>query len=155
MTRPSYAQLQKRLLELEQENATLRTYKPFNVTTRAGLEFDMRYAGAQARYVVYLDIDDMRVANSQYGKEAVNGKLKRALHVRHTDVLIRALWFSGDEFVIVLKGDGEGFMARLQTSLKNEGMSATMACVEYSGDLERDAMWGEEIVQAQKGKRSR
>jgi GGDEF domain-containing protein len=150
MPRLSYAKLQEMNLQLMQENTVLRTYAPFNVTTRPGLEFEMRMVGEEARYVVYLDIDDMHGANKKYGKPAVNGKLKRALHVRHTDVLIRALWFSGDEFIIVLRGDPEGFMERLNTSLKNEGMSATMACVDFSGDLERDAMRGEEIVQSKK-----
>jgi hypothetical protein len=150
MPRKSYATLQKELLELQQENAVLRTYQPYNVTTRPGLEFEMRRIGEQARYIVYLDIDDMHGANKVYGKPAVNGKLKRALHVRHTDVLVRALYFSGDEFLVVLRGDPEGFMERLRTSLKNEGLSATMAHVEYSGDLERDALTCEAIVQAHK-----
>jgi GGDEF domain-containing protein len=150
MPRKSYKQIQREMLELQQENAVLRTYPPFNVTTRPGLEFELRRHEAEARYVVYMDVDNMHGANEKYGKSAVNGKLKRALHVRHADVLIRALYFSGDEFVIVLRGDPEGFMERLSTSLKNEGMSATMAYKEYSGDIDRDTLYLEEIVTASK-----
>jgi len=150
MPRPSYKDIKQELMRLQMENATLRTYKPYNVTTRPAIEFEMRNVEEQARFIVYLDIDDMHNANKIFGKPAVNGKLKRALHVRHTDVLMRALWFSGDEFVIVLRGDPEGFKERLQTSLKNEGLSATMAHMEYSGDLERDALTLESVVQAHK-----
>lgn len=152
MPRPSYAALKKMCSDLMQENAKLRTYAPFNVTTRAGLPFEFARCEHLARHIVFLDMDDMHGANKKYGYETVNGKIKRALHVRHTDVLIRSLWYSGDEFVIVLNGEGDpaGFMTRLRTALKNEGMSATMVAVPYTGNLENDIRIAMAIVQAKK-----
>lgn len=150
MTRKSYAQLQKDLLECQQVIADLKTDPAYHVTVRAAIPFEMRHLTGPARYVVFLDIDDCHGANQRYGYDTVNGKIRRAIHVRHKDVLLTARWFSGDELIVLLQGDPAGFIERLETALKNEGLSATMCAVEYTGDLEYDVKIAAAIVSGKK-----
>lgn len=153
MPTPSYKELRKQNSELMKRVRILSTDVNYNVTTRPAIEFelrDLKKNGESPRYVVFLDVDDCHGANIRYGYEAVNGKIKRACNVRSSDVLIRARWFSGDELVFLLKGDPEGFIARLRTAFRNNDLGISIAHTVYTGDLEADVRMCAAVVQAQK-----
>lgn len=138
MPRPSYAALQNQILQLQQNLSDLSTDPSYKITTRAAVDIEMRKVADHARYVVFLDVDNMHQANQEYGYETVNGMIRRACRIREADALLRARWFSGDELVFVLSADPEGFCARIKTAFKNEGLGVTMAYTKFSGNLPSD-----------------
>lgn len=75
---------------------------------------------------VYFDLDGMKQANTQYGKAEVNRKIKSAMHFRESDIVVGQV-FSGDEFVALVPiQDAYGFARRLQDSLTEHKLSATI-----------------------------
>lgn len=150
MPLPSYPQLRKERDQLLAMVTTLSTDPNYGLTTRPAIEFELRSLRETPRFVVFLDIDDCHGANAQFGYEAVNQKVKRACKVRHADVLIRARWFSGDELVFILSGDPEGFIDRLRTTFKNQGLGFTAHHTPYTGDLEADVRACAAVVAAHK-----
>lgn len=151
MARPSYADLMKDLYNARQMLAHVSIDPSYNVTTRPAVDLELPRIHGDASHVVFFDIDHMHELNEKHGYDKVNGMIKRAVHVRCDDVLLRARWFSGDELIVILKGsDPVSFCTRLQTALKNEGLSATMAYAPYTGNLDTDVSACAEMVQAAK-----
>lgn len=147
MPRKSYAQIQKQLGALQLMVAELSTDPSYGITTRSALPFELPRVQSSARWVVFIDLDHLHEANAQYGYPIVDGKIKRAVHVRSGDCLLRVRWFSGDEIGFVLSGDPEGFCQRLAACLKNEGLSATMAFVPFTHNIEKDIERAGRMVQ--------
>lgn len=150
MPLPSYKDLKKQRDECLRALVELSTDPNYGITTRPAIPFELRKIEKRARWVVFLDIDDCHGANKRFGYEAVNGKIKRAIHLRSSDVLLRGRWFSGDELIVILSGDPDAFMERLRGNLHNNGLSATMEAVPYSGNLEKDVNTAAAVVQAKK-----
>jgi len=150
MPTPSYKQIKRELAQARRMLTKLSEDPHYGIYTRAALEFELPRVKSEARYLVFLDIDDCHGLNEKFGYEGVNKKVKRCLRIRHADVLLRARWFSGDEIVVILRGDPEGFIERLRTCMKNEEISATFAYVPFTGLLEDDVRMASAIVQARK-----
>lgn len=151
MTRPSYNDLMKELYNTRLALSKLTTDPSYNVTTRPAIDLELPRIASDAAQVVFIDLDHMHALNEKHGYEKVNSMIKRAVHVRCDDVLLRARWFSGDELVFILKGsDPAAFCARLQKSLHNEGLSATMAYSEFTGNLDADVARCANLVQSAK-----
>lgn len=157
MPRHSYHDLQAQLLALQLQVSELSVDPAFGVTTRAALRYELPRVANTARRVIFMDIDNMHALNDKYseggknGYEIMNGKIKRAIHVRAADCVLRARWFSGDEFAFILSSDNaDGFCSRLAACLKNEGITATFAWVPATHDLEQDIKNAGAMVQAAK-----
>lgn len=119
--------LQDEIVRLKAENAELKIHAPYGIYTRAALEIEKRSVSERAEYVVFGDIDDMHGLNTQYGYEEVNARIRNALQVRSSDLLLAGLWFSGDEIVFVVRGDVLGFINRVQLAFAKQGMGITLA----------------------------
>lgn len=150
MTRKSYDALNRELSDMRVLVSALSTDPRYGITTSSAIPFELPRVASAARFVVFIDLDNMHAANEKHGYSVVDGKIKRAVHVRHTDCLLRARWFSGDEIVFVLAGDPQGFCDRLAACLKNEGLSATMAYTRFTGDIDRDVKKVADLVQQAK-----
>jgi len=150
MPTPSYKALKAQNSMLMQMITALKTDREYGILTRQAVPIELPRIKKRARFVVFLDIDDCKGANAKYGYDEVNKKIRRAIQVRHADVLMRARWFSGDEIIIILKGDPDGFVQRLHIALKNVGLAASMAAVSFSGNLESDVRTAAAIVAAHK-----
>lgn len=112
--------------KLRAENAQLRIHAPYGVLTRVAFEIEKRKL-TSTQYVVFGDIDDMHSLNAKYGYEAVNQMIRSALQARSDDLLLTGLWFSGDEFVFIVRSDPEGFCTRLKSSFADRDMGITLA----------------------------
>lgn len=110
----------------------------YGILTRAALEIDLAPREKEIRFVAFLDIDYLHDLNSRIGHDEANKKIRRALHLRASDVILSGKWYSGDEIVILLSGDPAAFCARLQEAFDQEGMSITIFFTPYSGKLLED-----------------
>lgn len=139
--------------KLQQENALLKTHAPYGILTRAAFEIEKRKV-ANGQYVIFGDVDQMHELNTQYGYEEVNARVRKALQIRGTDLLVMGLWFSGDEIVFVIRGDADGFVERVRNSFSNLGMGITLAGSEIvDGEIDIAIQIAAEAVQAQKAGR--
>lgn len=116
----------------EQKVQYLSTNKAFNVQVRLALDLYLSENEVHGQAFIYFDMDNMKGLNSTFGKQTVNDMIKSALQFRSTDTLIGQV-YSGDEFVaIVPHEDAYGFSRRLQNSLHNHGLSATILITDES-----------------------
>lgn len=135
------------MMTTEQKLQYLSVNRAFNVQVRLALDLYLAEHNTHSQAFIYFDLDNMKLANSIYGKQAVNDKIRAALQFRSTDTVIGQV-YSGDEFVaIVPHEDAYGFARRLQNSLTDHGLSATILITDES-DLDK----GDELVAAFKDK---
>jgi hypothetical protein len=153
MPLPSYKEIKRQRDELLQRVIDLSKDANYGITVREAIPHELRDLeanGQYPRYIIFLDIDDCHGANNKYGYDLVNKKIRRAIHVRHADILLRGRWFSGDELVVIVQGDPEGTIERLRSAFKHENMSATFGYSVFTGDLDADVRQCAAIVQAHK-----
>ena len=118
--------------------------KAYGVLTRPAIEIEYnRRSAGQIHWVIFLDLDNIHNLNSQFASDTEDGyskvdeKVRAAFaSVRSTDLLVAGRFKSGDEVVFLIAGDPERFCERLQTSLNEQGLSATMAYTQPLQDFE-------------------
>lgn len=120
--------------QLLKELQALKHDKAFGILTRPALEIEHRKQSS-AVAVIFLDLDHVHALNEQIGHEAVNRKIKHALKLRSNDIVLTGRWYSGDEIVLLVKGNAQGISNRLQTSLVKHGLSATIATAPLTKQL--------------------
>lgn len=125
----------------------------YGVLYRPAIDLSIRLVEASTRYVVFLDIDYLHDLNSRIGHEEANSRIRRALSLRSSDVLLKGRLYSGDELVILLSGNPEAFCNRLSEAFRLEGMSITCSSVEYTGALLADIARAKSIVDQSKAAR--
>lgn len=125
MPRLSYEALQELNRTLQQNLAAVSTDSAFGVTTREALPYELMRLPGEITYLVYADVDNLPGLNMDYGVEAANGMIRRALHVRAPAAPIRARWF-GSAFVFGVSEDPEEFCQRLATCARNNGFTFTI-----------------------------
>lgn len=130
--------LQAYIKRLEEDNAKLSIDPSYGILTRQALEIDLAPREKEIRFVAFLDIDYLHDLNEKIGHEEANKKIRRALHLRASDVILSGKWYSGDEIVILLSGDPMAFCERLQAAFNDEGMSITIFFAPYTGKLLED-----------------
>ena len=146
-------QLQTEIARLKTENEALKLHQPYGILTRAGFELEKRTL-ADAQYAVFGDIDNMHGLNVLHGYETVNQMIRNALSLRHDDLLLTGLWFSGDEIVFIIKSNPEGFITRLRESFQAHSMSITLAAAPISnGEVNNAIDQAAQVVQAHKQSR--
>jgi hypothetical protein len=120
--------------QLEDLVAALSWNDGYGCYTRAGFEkLIWPRIADKARWIIFLDVDDMHGLNSTHGYEGVNAIIKKSMDMRASDVMA-GQWFSGDEFIICI-ADAPGrqepnpieFAARLSETFLANGASATFA----------------------------
>src|SRR5690349_13837568 len=138
--------LQERIQQLEKENQELKMHAPYGILTRAAFELEKRTL-TNGEYAVFGDVDEMHRLNTEYGYETVNKRIREALHVRTGDLLLTGLWFSGDEFVFIIKGDAEKFCNRIEHSFYEQHMGITLAYAQIiDGNVDVAIMIASETV---------
>lgn len=109
----------------------------FGCLTRQGLERRKPKPGA---IVVFLDIDDMKGANSTYGYAEVNRRIAASVKCLRSHELTIGRWFFGDEFVFWLSVGtdcGAELCDRVTEAFKRNGLGVTMAWgIKDSSSLE-------------------
>ena len=130
----------------------------FGCYTRAGFEkLIWPRIAEDARWIVFLDVDDMHGLNQAHGYEGVNKKIKKSLALRAGDYMA-GQWFSGDEFIVCITDGDErnatdpiAFCERLAKAFRRNGASATFAIVPVrSQNLYEAVAPANEMVQASK-----
>jgi GGDEF domain-containing protein len=93
--------------------AKLQKCPDFGCLTRQGIE--RRKPGRKA-VIVFIDIDYMKQANTDYGYNAVNEKIRAVLErITRKGDIVSGRWFSGDEFVFFASGsDGAAICDRIK-----------------------------------------
>lgn len=87
-----------KIQELKAQIEELKICPTFDVYTRQALS---TIDTSKATHVVFLDFDNMKQANSQYGYVEVDRKIKNIFsHTREGEV-IPVRWYSGDEFILI------------------------------------------------------
>lgn len=153
MNNKTVEELQKEIEELRAAIEKLSQDSSYGILNRPALDLELRRVEDRVRFVAFLDVDYLHTFNNRYGHDEANNRIRRALQVRSDDLLLSSRWYSGDEIVILLKGDPEKFSERLKSNFIAEGMSITIAYVPYSGNLPQDAAAAKAIVDREKAAR--
>lgn len=119
-------ELLARIAQLESENEALKHDPAYGILTRPGFEIEMRKV-TDATAVIFLDVDKFHDINDSHGYEGANTMMRNALNIRHDDILLMGRRYSGDEIVILVKGDAKRVCERVQESLNKHGLSATIS----------------------------
>lgn len=138
------------LAELEE----LKNDKAFGILTRPAFEIEHRKVD-NAVAVIFLDLDNIHALNDKLGHECVNDMIKKAINIRHDDLMLSGRWYSGDELAFIVKGSPQGVADRLLESLTQNGLSATIAFAPISDDLENAVHQAKQKVEAAKRKSNR
>jgi GGDEF domain-containing protein len=122
--------------ELKQLVRALAWNDAYGCFTRAGFEkLVWQEIADQAKWIIFFDVDDMGLLNSQHGYDSVNAIIKTSMGVRESDYMA-GQWFSGDEFIICITDKDPGrlygsnpveFCSRLAEAFISNGASATFA----------------------------
>lgn len=107
-----------------------RVYKDvtYGILTRQGGEAAWRRLGKRRIHIVFLDIDYMHQANARWGYAEVDRRIASALHIRQSDAFLMR-WYSGDEVIAVIYGDGFGLAQSIQKGFQAVCMSATFGVI--------------------------
>lgn len=132
----------------------LKNDKAFGILTRPALEIEHRKA-SNAAAVIFLDLDGIHALNESLGHEQVNRLIKRAIKIRHNDLMLSGRWYSGDELAFIVKGNAQAIASRLMESLKRNGLSATIAYAPICKKLEKAVNQAKRKVEAAKKINSR
>jgi len=131
--------------------------------TRAGFEkLVWPEIADNARWIIYLDVDDMRGLNAAHTHEGVNSLIKKSLAVRASDY-VAGQWFSGDEFIICItedqsreSSDPVALCARLKEAFLENGVPATFGIAPViSKTLLHNVEPVDQLVQAAKNENRR
>jgi GGDEF domain-containing protein len=154
---------QQKIAQLETLTHRLAWNHDFGCYTRNGFEHLIwPEIASRARYLVYFDIDQMKILNDTIGKPEVNARIRQALGIlRSTDHVAAGQFFSGDEFVIVIceaedgtVGDPKGLIERLANEFKAVQMKATYGFDAVKGtDLVENVQPVADLVHEYKTKR--
>ena len=124
------------LRQLIAEHEEMKHDTAFGILTKPGLTIESRKQ-IDAVAIVFIDIDKVHALNDKYGYDKVNDMVKSAMKIRQDDILLTGRWFSGDEIVLIVKGDPAGVSKRLMESLNKHGLSATIAYTPLNNELEK------------------
>lgn len=121
-----------RIIELEALLHVAHTDPVWGVLTRTGMEYHMHQL--QPGYdLLYVDIDNMHDANTAYGHEGTDRRVRQALaslQMRRGDFMLSGRWLCGDELIFLLPGGtGSGAAGRLLAAFQAAGLGATIAVV--------------------------
>lgn len=126
--------LQRENAEKDQTIQQLSVDPSYEILTRPALSLKLQQTD-NARFLIFIDIDDLFIVNDRISHDEANRKIAAALKIRSTDVLLSGRWYSGDELVIILSGSPAVVCRRLKKSFQDQGLSITCAWVEFNGDL--------------------
>lgn len=140
--------------KLKEENKELSIDASYGILTRKAFERRAAKLVSEIGFVVFLDIDYLHRMNEEIGHEESNRRIRASLKFRSTDIILKpGKWYSGDEVAILLKGSPEDFVERLKGSFSENGLSASIAWVPFSGDLLGDVESAKVEVMKQKAAR--
>jgi hypothetical protein len=139
------------LKDLQDENLLLKQDSAYGILTRPALEIEYRKLDEDA-WLIFIDMDQIHALNEKYESyEPVDKMIRRAFQARAKDFILAGRWKSGDEIVFIVRTDPDGFIFRLQHSLKKFGLSATCNAQKIKGnDLVGAAQRAVRIVYAAK-----
>jgi diguanylate cyclase (GGDEF)-like protein len=151
---PRYLERQAALAQQQAAVDALTGLASFRVLRdRLANEVARCHRGSEHFAVLFLDLDNFKQVNDQFGHEAGNAVLRETArrcnaHIRSTDVAGR---YGGDEFVVVLVGTGEegarGVAEKVRVAVQEAGVgmgypdglvTASIGVAEYRGGPEKE-----------------
>jgi diguanylate cyclase (GGDEF)-like protein len=151
---PRYLERQAALAQQQAAVDALTGLASFRVLRdRLANEVARCHRGSEHFAVLFLDLDNFKQVNDQFGHEAGNAVLRETArrcnaHIRSTDVAGR---YGGDEFVVVLVGTGEegarGVAEKVRAAVQEAGVgmgypdglvTASIGVAEYRGGPEKE-----------------
>jgi predicted signal transduction protein with EAL and GGDEF domain len=130
---------QKQLAALQAQCKRLATSVAFGCLTRNGLDEAIAGMDFSGLCLVYMDVDDLKLANERWGKSIVNQKITQALHMRNNDIIIGQR-FSGDEFAaFVPQDDAYEFAMHWQSKFRavELGVSICITPIKLGASIEQ------------------
>jgi GGDEF domain-containing protein len=126
--------LQDRIKELEQTLQRHKICPVFNILTRVALEEEWERVRHTPNLAIgFLDIDDLKVANTELGQHETSRRIAEAFSQARKDEIF-GRFYSGDEAAIVATADEiVAPCERILNALKERGLSATIVIVPYRG----------------------
>lgn len=114
------------LYQLQAKCERLSISRWFGCLNRNGLDeaiSGMDFAGLS---LVYIDVDDLKLANNRWGKVESSARIAKAIKMRRSDVVF-GQWFSGDEFAAFVPNDvAYSFAMHWQQNFKAVDMSISV-----------------------------
>jgi GGDEF domain-containing protein len=137
-------ELESKIAELEAKLEKHRICPVYNILTRTGLEeIWEKYKSIEDLAIAFIDIDDLKKANTELGQHEANGRISKAFSLVRTYELINTWHFEigrfyyGDEAIIIAPAsDIIKPCERLLSCLKSHCMSATITICKYTGEAE-------------------
>lgn len=131
----------------------LTTCPVYSIGTRQKLEANWPTLPHKDRSVIFFDFDKIHDLNEQLGYIEVDRRIATVLagfrKSRQDTVSYR--WYSGDEIVITVPSrEAQATAQRLQLAITAQGLSATIAIAESSGNLLDTVRTASDRVQAAK-----
>jgi len=130
-------QLQEQLHEKEAQLEAMSWNDAYGCHTREGFQKQVwPKIASKAKWIIYLDIDNMNKLNERYGHSGVDARIKESLmNLRESDVAAGQR-YSGDEIFVCITEDGSrepvdqnAFCERLKETFIKNGVPATFAVV--------------------------
>jgi GGDEF domain-containing protein len=135
-TQPTVEELLARIAELEAKLDIHRRCPIFNILSRTGVEENWEHRKHEENIAIaVIDIDDMKYANTNYGYDEVNERIKKSFSVvRESNLLTVGRLFNGDEMIIIApQHEILHPCKRLLQAFKDNGMSVTIVITPYRG----------------------
>lgn len=145
------------LYRIKQQNRSLQHCPIFGILNRQAI--DLRWQQVGRRYknlsIIFLDVDRLKQANTYYGYDGANDRIRAALSQFRTDEVFR--WLRGDEIVLLVHShDAKAVADRVSRAFREYGLSATIGVAQcrYSS-LKENVRVASDLVQSAKenGKR--
>lgn len=138
------AELLLKCQELEEKLGKHRVCPVYSVLTRTGLEEVWeKFKEVPDLAIAFIDIDDLKKKNDELGQYEANKRLSEAFKtVRAKELLplcdfeIGRFYYGDEAIIIAPSGDILKPCERLQSALRERQMSATIAVLKYTGQVE-------------------
>lgn len=122
---PTKKELQFTLAEQQRLINRLSVNDEFGCFYREALYIHLERMSLKGLAVVFFDIDQMKEANTRWGKPSVNRRIKASINARATDC-VTGQTYSGDEFAAFPPEEDAVAMARrIQKGFWDHGLTAT------------------------------
>jgi len=128
---------QKTIAALESSLDSLKICPSFKIFQRAALPL-IKEETSSAKYLAFIDFDKIHEANSAFGYEIVNSKIRKVFSHCRKQECTPIRWFSGDEFVILGEHNEvlNKIVNRLLFAAQKQGLSFTYSIIKIEESIE-------------------
>lgn len=151
----TFEDLQQEVELLRQENQRLRLCPNFGIYTRAAIELSWASMDWRRLSVLYADIDDLKLMNTEHGCEGVNIRIRAAFSQIRSSEVVCVRWQHGDEIMFLAPTVEAATAAnRIQSAFAEQGIFLTIAITRcICPDLQENVANAQFLVERSKKRR--